>query len=134
MNTTKEHQRYEEGRRFPRIQATIPIRVEQGDKTIEAITYDISPDGLQVRCNRQIAQILYSKTGRIPVKDRPLVDITLELPAGRRGKKFSASCEVVYMIFLEPTEPGVENAAIGLRFSSIRGRSGKHLQRFLFKR
>ena len=135
MSTSKIHDRYEEGRRFPRIPASIPITIEKDkNKTIKAITYDISPDGIQIRCNQAVAQTLHPKNERIEEKARPSVGVTLSLPVKKSEKKFSAICQIVYMIFLEEAESEAENAALGLRYTAFHGRSEKYLQQFLFKR
>ena len=136
MTSTKRHNRYEEGRRFPRIPVTLPIAVSFGQsQTIEAVTYDISPDGIQIRCNKYVAQSIHRKDERIPESERPIVDIALNLPVKRAEKKFAAKCQVVYMIFLEQAaESESENAALGLRFLTLKGRSEKYLSKFLFKK
>ena len=135
MSTSKRHDRYEEGRRFPRIPASIPITIEKSNnETIEAVTYDISPDGIQIRCNRAVAQTLHPKSQRIEENARPTVEITLTLPVKKGEKKFSAVCQIVYMIILKEPESEAENAALGLRYAAFHGRSEKYLQQFLFKR
>jgi len=136
MNATKRHDRYEEGRRFPRIPVTFPVTVNFGkNQSIEVVSYDISPDGIQIRCNKYIAQSLHGKDERIPESERPIVDIALNLPVKRAEKKFSARCQIVYLIFLEEAaESEMENTALGLKFLDLKGRSEKYLGKFLFKR
>lgn len=136
MTSTKRHNRYEEGRRFPRIPAALPVTLSFGQsQTIEAVTYDISPDGIQIRCNKYVAQSIHRRDERIPESERPIVDIALNLPVKRAEKKFAAKCQVVYLIFLEQAaESETENAALGLRFLTLKGRSEKYLSKFLFKR
>lgn len=136
MTSSKRHNRYEEGRRFPRIPATLPVSISFGqNQTIEAVTFDISPDGIQIRCNKYIAQSIHRKDERIPESERPIVDISLNLPVKRADKKFAAKCQVAYMIFLEAAaESETENAALGMRFLAIKGRGEKYLSKFLFKR
>ena len=134
MSASKRHERYEEGRRFPRIPVAIPITIVHGqNQTTEAVTYDISPDGIQIRCNQAIAQILHPKCERIEESARPPVDVTLNLPAKKGEKKFIARCHIVYMIFLKEAESNAENAAIGLKYMALKGRSEKYLHQFLFK-
>lgn len=134
MSTSKRHDRYEDGRRFPRIPVSIPVTVKYGkSQTTEAVTYDISPDGIQIRCNQAIAQSLHPKSERIEENARPSVEVTLSLPVKNGEKKFSAICHIIYMIFLKEAESEAENAALGLRYAALKGRSEKYLQQFLFK-
>ena len=136
MSASKRHDRYEEGRRFPRIPITLPVTINYGkNQTIEVVSYDISPEGIQIRCNKYTAQSLHGKDERIPEANRPIVDIALNLPVKRTEKKFAAKCQIIYMIFLEDSaESEAEDAALGLRFIGLKGRSEKYLGKFLFKR
>lgn len=136
MSSSKRHDRFEEGRRFPRVPVVLPVTVSFGqNQTIQAVTYDISPDGIQIRCNKYVAQSIHRKEERIPENERPIVDVSLNLTIKKAEKKFIAKCQAVYMIFLEQAaESEMENAAFGLRFLGFKGRSEKYLNKFLFKK
>jgi hypothetical protein len=135
MNSSKTHDRYEEGRRFPRIPVSVPVTVSFGkNQTLEAMIYDISPDGLQIRCNRESAQLLHPRSERIDVKNRPSVETAFTLTIKNKDRKVAAKCHVCYMIFLEEAESEAENAALGLNFTALKGRSGKFVNQYLFKK
>ena len=135
MNTSKRHKSYEEQRRFPRIPLSVPVTVSYGKNlTSEVMAYDISPDGLQIRCNQETARTLHPVSGFIEKSQRPSVEVTFTLTIKNKDRKITARCDITYMIELEEAETETENAALGLYFTSLKGRSSRFISQFLFKK
>ena len=135
MNTSKRHKSYEEQRRFPRIPLAVPITVIYGkNQTLEAMVYDISPDGLQIRCSQDNAKLLHPVSEYIDRTKRPSIDTAFVLTIKNKERKVIAKCDITYMIEIENAELETENAALGLHFTTLKGRSGKFVNQFLFKK
>jgi len=133
MDINKIHKRYEEGRRFPRIKVTVPITLAyEEQQKLEAMIYDVSPEGIQIRCNHETAKLLQLKKEHIEGNKRREVVSVFNLPVMRQEKKLTTVCEICYMILLDENEK--DEAALGLKFTKLKGRSSKYLTQFMFKK
>lgn len=133
MNTSLSNQHcdfYEESRSYPRIKTRLPITLSlESNETITTSIYDISPDGLQIRCNRNIAAKLNPGGKRINVKDNVTIKAEFLLSVDGEQKKVVVSCKVYYFVII----PGglEEDVAFGLKFKNFEGKSvmyiGQHI-------
>ncbi len=113
---------YEESRRYPRIKTRLPISLSlESNETVTASIYDISPDGLQIRCNRQVAAKLNPGGRKINVKDNVTIKAEFLLPVDDEQRKIIVTCMVYYFVII----PGSleEDVAFGLKFKNFEGKS-----------
>ncbi|OGT30578.1 MAG: hypothetical protein A2W28_11235 [Gammaproteobacteria bacterium RBG_16_51_14] len=103
---------YERRRKYPRAILNIPvkIRMDTGIKG-EATLYDISPDGIQVRCNRETARIICPE-GKITKENvKRHLEVIFVLPYRRRKKAVCIRVMPVYLLFI-----AVDLIAFGMQF------------------
>lgn len=121
---------YEELRKYPRIKIKLPIKLFiDGDKYVNANIYDISPDGLQIRCNREVAVTLNPSGKKIKAEDELLVRTEFELPLNDGQKRISVECKLYYFVMI-PDEAD-EDIAFGLKFKTFSGKSIKYIGRHI---
>jgi hypothetical protein len=134
MNTSQINQTcdfYEESRSYPRIKTRLPITLSlESNETITASIYDISPDGLQIRCNRHVAAKLNPGGKRININDNVTIKAGFLLPVDDEQRKINVTCKIYYFVII----PGglEEDVAFGLMFKNFEGKSikyiGQHIQ------
>ena len=133
MNTQTNEQAYgfyEETRNYPRIKVNLPIQIHIDDNQIvDANIYDISPDGLQVRCDRGVALAVNPGGKNIKPEDNLIVKTEFELPIGNEKKRISVACKIYY--FVKISGDATEEIALGLKFKTFSGMSityiGQHI-------
>lgn len=120
------YEHYEETRKYPRIHIHLPIALYFDDKkSVTATIYDISPDGLQIRCNRTIAANLNPSGKRISLDDNVTVNTKFFVQIEGEQHEVAVSCKIYYFLIL----PGVvgEDVAFGLKFMKFEGQSIRHI-------
>ncbi len=129
MNTNPSNQPcdfYEESRSYPRIKTRLPITLSlESNETVTASIYDISPDGLQIRCNRHVAAKLNPGGKRINAKDNVTIKAEFLLSVDDEQRKIIVFCKVYYFVII----PGglEEDVAFGLKFKKFEGKSIKYI-------
>jgi hypothetical protein len=117
---------YEETRKYPRLQINLPITICLDNKRfITAGIYDISPDGLQVRCTRAIAEALNPRGKRIKYEDNIIVNTKFTVPIDDEQHVVRVSCQIYYSVML-PDVAG-EDIAFGLKFKKFEGQSIRYI-------
>ena len=121
---------YEESRKYPRVKTKLPVKlILAGGGCVSVSIYDISPDGLQVRCNRDVAAAINPGGKKISSKDNLIVKAVFSLPIDGEQKKVTVSCKVYYFVVV----PGdaKEDVAFGLQFKKFDGQSVKYIGRHI---
>jgi PilZ domain-containing protein len=121
---------YEESRKYPRVKVKLPVQLTlDNDRCVSASIYDISPDGLQIRCNRETAAVLNPGGKKIDQEHNLTVKAVFSLPIDYEQKKITVSCEVYYFVIV----PGdtEEDVAFGLQFKKFEGQSIKYIGRHI---
>ena len=121
------HQKvFEERRRYPRliVKHRVEVRTSIGD-LVDAVVHDISPDGLQVRCDRKAAKLIHPSGAFIKPEDAPEVDIRLSVALKKGEVEVKADCRLVYIAVV----PG--SIAFGMKFTKFDGDSANVLRRFI---
>lgn len=119
----KVMERYEEKRKYPRIIVECSGRLLFTEKKdAEVVIYDICPGGIQVRCDRDTAQLLKHE------KDKAAYDFGLTFVLPLTGKKVEivVRCRLVYIVSMDN---GI--FASGMQFTSMDNQSRKLLKRFI---
>jgi len=117
---------YEETRKYPRVHINLPITIYLDNKRyITASIYDISPDGLQVRCTRATAEALNPRGQRIKYEDNIVVNTKFTVPIDDEQHVVAVSCQIYYFVILPNVEG--EDIAFGLKFKKFEGQSIRYI-------
>ena len=123
----KRLQSHEEKRKYPRIVVERPVTLLLSNaKTVKALAYDISPDGIQIRCDQKAVALLKPKGQELKKGEVTELGISLMLPLDGKQEKVVVRCKLVYIVTLEE-----DKYAIGIHFTKIIGESKKILKRFI---
>lgn len=129
QNTSGEKilEKYEEKRVYPRIVIDRPIAmVLSNGQALEALAHDISPGGIQVRCNLKAAQILKTEKENLGKKAALDFEVNFILPLEDKQVKVLIRCKPSYLVKLED-----DAYAMGLQFTKVGEDSRKILKRFI---
>lgn len=123
----KRLQSHEEQRKYPRIVVDRPVTLLLSNaKIVKALAYDISPDGMQIRCDQKAVALLKPKGQELKKGKVTELGISLVLPLDGKQEKVVVRCRLVYIVTLEE-----DKYAIGIHFTKISGESKKTLKRFI---
>jgi PilZ domain len=129
MNTEYSDQPYdfyEHKRKYPRIHVNLPITLYLDNKqSITASIYDISPDGLQIRCSRSIAAELNPSGKKMSPDNNLIVNTKFTVPIEDKQHVVTVSCQIYYFVML-PDVVG-EDIAFGLKFRKFEGQSIRYI-------
>ena len=118
---------HDDRRRMPRIVLRCPGRATTGTGAVVDVTIrDLSPDGLQLRCDREAAQAIHPSGRAIKAGEKaPYVEVDFEVPirAGATGVRVLA--RLVYFSLIAP-----DVVAIGAKFKSMSKPHERHLRQF----
>ena len=131
-NLIEPFEHYEEKRAYPRLKVDCPVRLTTSDgQEISARIYDMSPDGLQIRCDRQSAAIL-NPGGRMinPESDSSRVKAIFTLTDREDDMEISVDGRLYYFVLIK--NAGEQDVAFGLRFEEFEGHSVANFGRHLF--
>lgn len=107
---------HDDRRRMPRILLRVPGRaISQSGGVVDVTIRDLSPDGLQLRCDRAAAKAIHP--GARAIKDgekAPYVQVELDLPSRAGPASVQVLARLVYFSLIAPNV-----VAIGVRFKSI---------------
>ena len=120
---------YEEKREYPRIKVnTLAIVEKENEYEAHAILHDISPDGVQLRCNRQNAHIIHPSGKFISDNTAPDVVLKFSLSVDGKEKDVIVRCKLYYFSIIE-----MNAVAFGARFIQFEKFSGRHVENFIMK-
>ena len=107
----------EEQRAHPRLElnSSATFRNAAGHRCKGQVV-NISPDGLQVRCNSAAGQLLHPKGGRICPNNAPIVQIEMHLQIAATSKRLVVGAQLIYVATCE-SEP---NCILGFQFLELR--------------
>jgi hypothetical protein len=120
---------FEERRKYPRIVIDAPVRMTFGRNVLDGLVHDVSPDGLQVRCDRKTMQRIHPSGRAIKGESGPLFSAAFQLPIGSDDKRFDAEARLYYFVLL-PGEKGLD-VAFGARFTGVSPANQEVLDAFI---
>lgn len=124
---------YEERRKYPRLKINLPVRVRRNQgKQVNAMIYDLSPDGLQVRCTRQTAGLVHPVDRNIDMDNKPVVVVAFNIPHHKGKKEIIARCKICHMILLDQG-PNSEEIAFGMKFTRFKDNCEKYISQFFIQ-
>ena len=108
LDETGHHPLYsglEQRRAFPRIKLRIPVQVGlPGGQVACARIYNLSPDGIQIRCDPRTAQRIHPSGKVISDGSGPKLLIALRLKQGADMRTHVLKCRVFYLLPETPEE------------------------------
>ncbi len=114
----------DEQRRYPKV----PLNIKTGFITdtgsqFSAELINISPDGLQIRCSAESAQLIHPQGLKI---NAPFVNAAISLPVGHGSRTLAVRCQTLYLRTVD-TEP---RCVAGMRFVQLDLQSERILNAF----
>jgi hypothetical protein len=94
----KSYDRHEKRRKYPGVIIQQPVEIKHKTKILKATVYDISPDGLQIRCNRETMYAIHPGGEFIRKNNAPLIDVVFSLPIGKSHRQIKATCIIYYFV------------------------------------
>ena len=120
---------YEEKREYPRVKVNTLAIVEKKDEyEAHAIIHDISPDGVQLRCNRKNAHIIHPSGKFMSETSAPEVILKFSLPVDGRDKDIIVRVKLYYFSIIE-----MDAVAFGAKFIQFEKFSERHVDEFIMK-
>lgn len=102
LDETGRHPLYrvhESRRGYPRVKLRMPVQVGlPGGRVVVARIYNMSPDGIQIRCDRQTAASIVPDTGRIAPGHAPELLVVMRLTAGQATRSHVIRCRLSYAL------------------------------------
>ena len=120
---------YEEKREYPRINVNALAIIEKKDEyEAHAILHDISPDGVQLRCNRKNAHIIHPSGKFISEKSAPEVILRFSLAIDRKEKDVIVRVKLYYFSII-----AMDAVAFGAKFIQFEKFTGRHVEDFIMR-
>ncbi len=124
---------YEESRQYPRIKFKMPVNlIFKNERKFSADIYDISSDGLQIRCGWDVAEYINPDGEDINLKEDIIVKTIFSLPINDEQKEIRVDCNVKYIVLLNDKSDG-DIVAIGLNFKKFEDKSIKFIGRYILQ-
>lgn len=128
MDKSIPHEDFEEKRKYPRIVINSPIEILYKMHQLQAIIYDISPDGLQIRSDNGILEKINPDNEVISEENAPLLEVNFHLKLSESNEKISAQCKMLYSMQLEDEKD--KNVVSGLKFVNFEEDGSKILDTY----
>jgi c-di-GMP-binding flagellar brake protein YcgR len=125
--TQSRLEKYEEKRKYPRIIINCPLSILlPNNNLVDTTVYDVSPGGIQARCDRATAHLLKQLCENAEQKKSVNIHINFIVPVNKKQVKIESTVKPVYILKLEQYV-----YAIGMQFIKMEGSSQKILKRFI---
>ena len=121
-------EKLDEQRLYPRVPVDVraALRKDNGQKCAARVT-NISPDGLQLRCAVEAAEVLHPQGGRLDPVTAPFVNVAAAIPInGHETRTIVARCQLFYLTTVD-YEP---RCVVGVRFTNLDLQSQRILHAF----
>jgi len=128
MKSRTEHESFEDKRKYPRLIMRSLVKLQyQAGGYVDAKLHDISPDGIQLRCDRDSARLIHPSGEQIKGQQKPRVSVTFNLIQNDDSSRIIVSCSICYFAALTD---GSNEMAFGLQFRKFEGDSLRLIKRF----
>ena len=115
-----------EQRAWPRIRGEFPVALRNGlGQHCAATLRNLSPDGLQVRCNVQTARIIHPQGDSLVAGEQPLLQATVVLPLSDGPQTLSAGVRLLHLAAAE-----TPFCVLGFQFLDLRPRARRIIDAF----
>ncbi len=124
------NEQHEEQRNYPRLKLDVPIIILcVGGQLVESHVYDISPDGLQMRCSRKAALAINPGAKQITMQDKVMVNAVFSLPSNTGHKQIKVISQIYYFTLIQ--DGSDKDVAFGLKFKKFDGTCGRYVEQFI---
>ena len=128
MNAS-QNKTFEDRRKYPRLILQIPLKVHIGNGLYAlACLHDISPDGMQIRCNKQTEGQIHAIAKIREGREKPSIMVEFKLPNDPTNEAIVVKCRICY--FGPLTAGAKDDVAFGLQFAQFSGTSLKKIKHF----
>jgi hypothetical protein len=103
----------------------IPVRLPDGSVR-EDIVYDISPAGMQLRCDEATAAIVHPLDEPLGVDNLPQISLEITVPVAGKSETLSVKCKLCFVRNMPDRTVG-----IGVHFEQFEGNLGEYFQKFI---
>jgi hypothetical protein len=128
-NSVQSYEFYEETRKYPRIGIKLPVQLYNEGIEYNANIFDVSPDGLQIRCSRETAAAINPQGKKIQHDDNIIVKAVFSLPINDELKEVRVLCRAYYFVLVDADKG--EDVAFGLQFKQFEGDTVKYIGRHI---
>ena len=123
------YEMYEEKRDYPRVSVNSLAEVHKKDEyDVNVILHDISPDGVQLRCNRKTAHVIHPTGKFITDKTAPIVKLKFVLVIDEREKEVFVESKIYYFSII-----ATDVVAFGVKFKKFEKFTERHVDSFIMK-
>jgi PilZ domain-containing protein len=120
---------YEEKRDYPRVSVNaLAVMLKEDEYELNAIVHDISPDGVQLRCNRKTAHVVHPTGKFITDKTAPEIVLKFSLPIDGKEKEVNVQAKIYYFSIIE-----IDTVAFGVKFKKFDNFTGRHVESYIMK-
>ena len=100
---------------FPRVRLRIPVQVSLADgKVVCARIYNLSPDGIQIRCTPETASLIHPSGKSVTNGTGEKLMVALRLKNSTNIRTHTLNCQVDYVL-----PEGADEVIIGLQFDEL---------------
>lgn len=118
---------YEEKRDYPRVDVNKLAVVHKKDEyDVNVILHDISPDGVQLRCDRKTAYIIHPDGKFITNKTAPEVILKFALPIDDKEKDVIVQVKIYYFTII-----ATDVVAFGAKFKKFEKFTQRHVDDYI---
>jgi hypothetical protein len=129
MDKSASQEHIEEKREYPRIILDSPVNIHYKIHQLEAKIHDISPDGLQIRADRESLKKINPGNEEFTEKNSPLLDVTFCLKLYEMDMRVNALCRISYTNPL--SEDDNKDVVYGLKFINFEGSGASQLEAYI---
>ncbi|MBI1732096.1 MAG: PilZ domain-containing protein [Gammaproteobacteria bacterium] len=122
------YESYEERRKYPRVHIDRPVEIRLGREALRAVIHDISPDGLQIRCDRKTMQAIRPSGSAIKGDDGPVIKVAFSLMIAGKEKPVETAARIYYFVLLPDEKP--RDVSFGVQFLKLDKRSQADVDAF----
>lgn len=129
MKSTTQFDAFEDRRMYPRLNLQIPVRVKcQNNVYVNARLHDISPDGLQLRCDQTSAELIHPSGEYIVENNLATVTVGFNLPQNDERSEIIVQCSICHFTLLTSGESN--EVVFGLLFKQFKDNCRQRIKLF----
>ncbi len=118
---------YEEKREYPRVSLNALAALGLVDGfDVNVIVHDISPDGVQLRCNRKTAHMIHPSGKFITEASAPYADLAFSLPIENVDREIKVQIKLFYFTIIS-----ADTVAFGAKFGKFEKFSDRFVEKFI---
>ncbi|MCG8378087.1 MAG: PilZ domain-containing protein, partial [Proteobacteria bacterium] len=119
----------EEKRKYPRVTVNSLAEVQKsGDYSVNVILHDISPDGVQLRCNRKTAHTIHPSGKFITDSTAPEILLKFSLLIDEKEKEVIVKSKIFYFTII-----ATDVVAFGVKFKQFENFTDRHVETFIMR-